>query len=158
MIIEIDYDGIKKLSKEEKLIKKVIETVIEEEKVLRNLEIYLTLTNDENIHKINFEQRKVDRPTDVLSFPMFERDEIHFLKEKKNDEEESDILGDIIISVDTAKRQAEEYGHSFEREVSFLVVHSVLHLLGYDHERSIADEKKMFEKQDVIMKEINVLR
>ena len=105
MLIEIDYDDITKLPKEEKLIKKVIETVLKEEKIIRDLEIYVTLTNNNQIHKINLEQRNVDRPTDVLSFPMFEREEVHLLKEKN--EEEPDILGDIIISIEKVKEQAE---------------------------------------------------
>ena len=126
MLIEIDYDDITKLPKEEKLIKKVIETVLKEEKIIRDLEIYVTLTNNNQIHKINLEQRNVDRPTDVLSFPMFEREEIHLLKEKN--EEEPDILGDIIISIEKVKEQAEEYGHSFERELAYLTTHGMLHL------------------------------
>ena len=83
MIIEINYDEIDELPKEEKLIKTVIQTVLKEEKVIQDLEIYVTLTNNEKIHITNKETRNVDRPTDVLSFPMFERDEIHYLKDTK---------------------------------------------------------------------------
>ena len=144
MVIEIDYDEIEKLPKEEKLIKKVIETVLREEKIIQDLEIYVTLTNNEQIHKVNFEQRKVDRPTDVLSFPMFERDEIHLLKEVSK--EEPDILGDIIVSIEKVKEQALEYGHSFERELAYLVTHGMLHLLGYDH--MIEEEKAQMRKRE----------
>ena len=105
MVIEIDYDDIKKLPKEEKLIKKVIETVLKEEGVIQDLEIYVTLTNNEKIHQTNKETRNVDRPTDVLSFPMFERDEVPMLKEENK--EEPDILGDIIVSIEKVKEQAE---------------------------------------------------
>ena len=148
MLIEIDYDDITKLPKEEKLIKKVIETVLKEEKIIRDLEIYVTLTNNNQIHKINLEQRNVDRPTDVLSFPMFEREEVHLLKEKN--EEEPDILGDIIISIEKVKEQAEEYGHSFERELAYLTTHGMLHLLGYDH-MTKEDEEVMFGIQNKVM-------
>ncbi len=155
MLIEIDYDDITKLPKEEKLIKKVIETVLKEEKIIRDLEIYVTLTNNNQIHKINLEQRNVDRPTDVLSFPMFEREEIHLLKEKN--EEEPDILGDIIISIEKVKEQAEEYGHSFERELAYLTTHGMLHLLGYDH--MIEEEKEQMRKrEEEILEKLNITR
>jgi probable rRNA maturation factor len=155
MLIEIDYDDITKLPKEEKLIKKVIETVLKEEKIIRDLEIYVTLTNNNQIHKINLEQRNVDRPTDVLSFPMFEREEVHLLKEKN--EEEPDILGDIIISIEKVKEQAEEYGHSFERELAYLTTHGMLHLLGYDH--MIEEEKEQMRKrEEEILEILNITR
>ena len=155
MLIEIDYDDITKLPKEEKLIKKVIETVLKEEKIIRDIEIYVTLTNNNQIHKINLEQRNVDRPTDVLSFPMFEREEVHLLKEKN--EEEPDILGDIIISIEKVKEQAEEYGHSFERELAYLTTHGMLHLLGYDH--MIEEEKEQMRKrEEEILEILNITR
>ena len=143
MIVEVDYDGIKKMPKEEKLIKEVIETVLKEEEIKKSLEVYVTLTNNESIHKTNRETRNVDRPTDVLSFPMFEREEIPFLKEESED---SDILGDIIISVEKVEEQAKEYGHSFERELAYLTVHGMLHLLGYDH--MIEEEKNVMRKRE----------
>lgn len=144
MVIEIDYDGINKMPEEEKLIKKVVKTVLKEEQILKDLEVYITLTNNEQIHKVNFEQRKVDRPTDVLSFPMFEREEIPYLK--KENSGERDILGDIIVSIEKVKEQAEEYGHSFERELAYLVTHGMLHLLGYDH--MIEEEKEQMRKRE----------
>ena len=144
MIIEINYDEIEELPKEESLIKKVIETVLKEERVIQNLEVYVTLTNNEQIHKVNKETRNVDRPTDVLSFPMFEREEIDSLKE--HEKEEIDILGDIIVSIEKVKEQAEEYGHSFERELAYLVTHGMLHLLGYDH--MIEEEKVQMRKRE----------
>ena len=150
MVIEIDYDSIKKIPKEEKIIKKVIETVLKEEKIIQDLEVYVTLTNNEQIHKVNLEQRKVDKATDVLSFPMFERDEIYLLKE--DSKKEPDILGDIIISIEKVKEQAEEYGHSFERELAYLVTHGMLHLLGYDH--MIEEEKKQMRKREEEILEI----
>ena len=155
MIIEINYDEIEKLPKEESLIKTVIETVLKEEKIIQNLEIYVTLTNNEQIHKTNKETRNVDRPTDVLSFPMFEREEIHFLKEEQK--EEIDILGDIIVSIEKVKEQAIEYGHSFERELAYLVTHGMLHLLGYDH--MVEEEKEQMRKrEEEILEILNITR
>ena len=155
MIIEINYDEIEKLPKEESLIKTVIETVLKEEKIIQNLEIYVTLTNNEQIHKTNKETRNVDRPTDVLSFPMFEREEIHFLKEVEK--EEIDILGDIIVSIEKVKEQAIEYGHSFERELAYLVTHGMLHLLGYDH--MVEEEKEQMRKrEEEILEILNITR
>lgn len=150
MIIEINYDEIEELPKEESLIKTVIETVLKEENIIQDLEIYVTLTNNERIHKINKETRNVDRPTDVLSFPMFEREEIQQLKEVEK--EEIDILGDIIVSIEKVKEQADEYGHSFEREIAYLVTHGMLHLLGYDH--MIEEEKAQMRKREEEILEI----
>ena len=155
MVIEVDYDGIDKMPEEEKLIKKVVKTVLKEEKILKDLEVYVTLTNNEQIHKVNLEQRKVDRPTDVLSFPMFERDEIPYLKEESDGER--DILGDIIVSIEKVREQAEEYGHSFERELAYLVTHGMLHLLGYDH--MIEEEKEQMRKrEEEILEILNITR
>lgn len=155
MIIEINYDEINELPNEEELIKTVVETVLKEEKVIQDLEIYVTLTNNENIHKINLEQRNVDRPTDVLSFPMFEREEINSLKEISKAEQY--ILGDIIVSIEKVKEQAEEYGHSFERELAYLITHGMLHLLGYDH--MIEEEKEQMRKrEEEILGELKITR
>ena len=85
-MIEVEYDGMKKLSKEEALIKQVVETVLKEEGIQREVEVYVTLTNNESIHKTNLETRHIDRPTDVLSFPMFEREEIEELRRRLNEQ------------------------------------------------------------------------
>ncbi|ABZ84998.1 conserved hypothetical protein [Heliomicrobium modesticaldum Ice1] len=99
---------------------------------LEDTEISLVLTNDEKIRRLNAEYRNIDQPTDVLSFAMEEglddEADFHF-----DDPTAGKVLGDIIISVETAERQAQEYGHSLEREMGFLFVHGMLHLLGYDH-------------------------
>ena len=155
MVIEVDYDGIDKMPEEEKLIKKVVKTVLKEEKILKDLEVYVTLTNNEQIHKVNLEQRKVDRPTDVLSFPMFERDEIPYLKEESDGER--DILGDIIVSIEKVREQAEEYGHSFERELAYMVVHGFYHLMGYDH-IELVDRTEMRAKEEIILNKLNITR
>lgn len=152
-MIEVFYDGIDNL-KEEELIRKVIECVLREEGIKKNLDVYVTLTNNETIRKVNAEQRNIDMATDVLSFPMFDRSEIPDLKKEDKTE---DILGDIIVSIEKVKEQAEEYGHSFERELAYLVTHGMLHLLGYDH---IIDEEKavMRKREEEILEILNITR
>lgn len=155
-MIEVNYNAISELPNEEKLIKEVVSRVLEEEKVLPEVDVYITLTNNEEIHKINKEYRDVDRPTDVLSFPMYERDEIAGLKNDTDDEIEK-ILGDIIVSIEKVREQAEEYGHSFERELAYLVTHGMLHLLGYDH--MIEEEKTVMRKrEEEILETLNITR
>ncbi len=155
-MIEVNYNAISELPNEEKLIKEVVSRVLEEEKVLPEVDVYITLTNNEEIHKINKEYRDVDRPTDVLSFPMYERDEIAGLKNDTDDEIEK-ILGDIIVSIEKVREQAEEYGHSFERELAYLVTHGMLHLLGYDH--MIEEEKAVMRKrEEEILETLNITR
>lgn len=141
-MVEINYEDIENLA-EEKLIEKVVSTVLKMEQIKKKLDVYITLTNNENIRKINAEHRQIDKATDVLSFPMFDRGEIDSLKIEDDTE---DILGDIIVSVEKVREQAEEYGHSFERELAYLVTHGMLHLLGYDH--MIDDEKVVMRKRE----------
>ena len=132
-MFEVVYKDIAEKEEYINTIKKVLEQCFKEEKI-ENSKLYvtITLTDGEQIHKINKEYRQVDRPTDVLSFPMFERKE---LEEKiaKQDFEHEDVLGDIVISIPKVEEQAKEYGHSFERELSYMVVHGFYHLMGYDH-------------------------
>lgn len=155
-MIEVNYNAISELPNEEKLIKEVVSRVLEEEKVSPEVDVYITLTNNEEIHKINKEYRDVDRPTDVLSFPMYERDEIAGLKNDTDDEIEK-ILGDIIVSIEKVREQAKEYGHSFERELAYLVTHGMLHLLGYDH--MIEEEKAVMRKrEEEILETLNITR
>ena len=115
----------------------------------RSGQIIVTLVDDEEIHEINRTYRNVDRPTDVISFPSEEGEHIAEIPDG--------FLGDIIISIPRAQAQAEEYGHSFRRELSFLAVHGTLHLLGYDH---MTDEeaKVMFGLQEDILKEMGIQR
>lgn len=125
-------------------------------------EVSLTFTNDEEIHQLNLEYRGIDRPTDVLSFAMQEegKDELGIIFEVDNEDETdpiSGMLGDIIISVDTAKAQSEEYGHSLEREIGFLFVHGFLHLIGYDHQDD-RSEAEMTAKQEAILKQAGLSR
>lgn len=110
------------------------------------------LIDDETIHRLNREYRKVDRPTDVISFAFEDANDFASLKGENRPPRD---LGEIFISVETAARQAESYHHSFEREMAFLFTHGLLHLLGYDH-MSEADEKIMFGIQDEIMKKMKL--
>ncbi len=132
-----------------RLIKSAVNTALEYEGFERKCEISVTFVDNEIIHEINKSKRGIDRPTDVLSFPIYDDD---------FSDGECCILGDIVISLEKACEQAGEYGHSFDREVAFLTVHSVLHLLGYDHETSLDDEKDMFWRQEEIMKIIGLTR
>ena len=121
---------------------------------IRDCDISVTVTDNIHIHELNREYRGVDRPTDVLSFPMYS-----FTDDDMPVEGPAPVvLGDIVISAERAKEQAVEYGHSFQREISFLTVHSVLHLLGYDHEVSEKAENEMFSLQDKIMDKLGILR
>lgn len=144
-----DQDRIHMEPKDLNLIKSAIRNTLKFEKFQRNCEVSVTLVDNEAIRTINREQRQIDRVTDVLSFPMFDED---------FDDDEYAILGDIVLSVERAKEQAEEYGHSFQRELAFLTVHSVLHLLGYDHELGKAEESEMFQKQGQILDKMGLTR
>ena len=115
----------------------------------RPVEVSVTLVDNEAIHAMNRESRGVDRPTDVLSFPMFDED---------FDNGQLCVLGDIVLSTEQASIQAKEYGHSLKREIAFLTVHSMLHLLGYDHETSPEDEADMFRRQEEILTKMGISR
>ena len=120
------------------------------------LYVSITLTCPSYIKKINNEYRNIDKETDVLSFPMFEKNEIDKLIENQNNVVE-DVLGDIIISVDRVKEQAVEYGHSFERELAYMVVHGFYHLMGYDHMND--DEKSVMRaKEENILSKLKITR
>lgn len=108
-----------------------------------NLEFNVIIINNEEIHKINKEYRGIDRPTDVISFALEDYKDIKY-------ENDYRVLGDIYISIDKVREQAKEYGHSEKRELAFLAVHGLLHLLGYDHMEK-EDEKVMFSKQELIL-------
>ncbi|HHY04964.1 MAG TPA: rRNA maturation RNase YbeY [Thermoanaerobacterales bacterium] len=138
----------------EQLIEKVINVGLTNEGVKNDVEVSVVLTDDEHIQQLNKTYRSCDAPTDVLSFAMQENN--------KNDtlylgDEAAQLLGDIVISLERAKLQAEEYGHSFEREVAYLAVHGILHLLGYNHERE-DDKKIMRQKEEQILMEFDLVR
>lgn len=125
-------------------------------------EVTLTFTDDEQIHQLNRDYRGIDRPTDVLSFAMLDdgTDELDIIFEVESEDEVdpiSGMLGDIVISVEKAIEQSEEYGHSLEREIGFLFVHGFLHLLGYDHEDE-AGEAEMTSKQEAVLQKAGLFR
>lgn len=154
--VEIIYDQIEENEEYNKLIEKVINECFKNEN-MQGLKLYvsITLTVPEVIHELNKEYRNIDRPTDVLSFPMFEADELEEIK--KNNVEEMDILGDMVISIPKVKEQAVEYGHSFERELAYMCVHSFYHLLGYDHMVE-EDKVKMRAKEDEVLNILKITR
>ena len=132
-----------------KLIRDAVKAALAFERFDDHAEVSVTLTDNERIRELNRVYRRIDRETDVLSFPIFDDDE---------DGEGNIVLGDIVISLERAEDQAQEYGHSTEREIAFLCVHSVLHLLGYDHETSPEDERDMFERQEKILAKMGLAR
>ena len=154
---EIIYEDVKEETLYEKIIKRVLEKCFKEENITDSkLYITITLTTPNHIQEINKKYRKIDNPTDVLSFPMFERKELEE-KIRKKDFLHEDILGDIIISIEKVEGQAKEYGHSFERELSYMIVHGFYHLMGYDHIEE-EDKKIMRPKEEKILKSLKIER
>ena len=144
VLIKNDQKKIKMTPDLRRLVKRAVLAVLDFEDFGRRAEVSVTFTDNEGIHALNREYRNVDRPTDVLSFPLSDGEDY-------DTDGDAVLLGDIVISLERAQTQAEEYGHSFEREVAFLTVHSMLHLLGYDHETSPEDERDMFARHDEIL-------
>ena len=147
----------------EEIADKVINAALDYEECPYEAEVSLTLVDNNRIHDINKEFRDIDRPTDVLSFPMVEYDdagEFAFLEDEDdcfNPETGELMLGDIIISLDKVEEQAIAYGHSFTREYAFLIAHSMLHLMGYDH-MTDDDASIMEAKQRAILDNLNITR
>ena len=137
-------------------IKNAIETIGKLYGVEKS-EVSVNLTDDKTIHKLNKDYRGIDRPTDVLSFAFRESEEPKIFYDPENDCNIIDTLGDIIISVERAKFQAEEYGHSLRREIIFLTVHGMLHLLGYDHMEE-KERIEMEQEQKFIMDKLGITR
>ena len=130
------------------LVREAIEATLDYEQYGNPCEVSVTFVDNAEIHELNKKFRNVDRPTDVLSFPLFDYEGE---SEEPPVDEMLGMLGDIVLSLEQVGVQAEEYGHSFEREVAFLTVHSMLHLLGYDHETGEEDEADMRRRQSEIM-------
>ena len=130
------------------LVREAVEATLDYEQYGNPCEVSVTFVDDAEIHELNKKFRGVDKPTDVLSFPLFDYDGT---SEEPPVDEMLGMLGDIVLSLEHAEAQAREYGHSFEREVAFLTVHSMLHLLGYDHETSDADDADMRARQSAIV-------
>ena len=137
------------------LIRNAVETTLDFEDFQNHCEVSVTFTDNAGIHELNKKFRQVDKPTDVLSFPL-----IDFEGETEEPPIDEIIhnLGDIVISLEKAKEQAEEYGHSYEREMAFLCVHSMLHLLGYDHEPGGLELVRMREKEEAVLTQLGLVR
>lgn len=143
----------------DKIIHEVVDECLKAQGFTISSELNLMLVDDVAIQKINKEQRGIDKPTDVLSFPMidifegiYEPDEMDL-----NPETKMLMLGDIVISLERTAQQAIEYGHSFKRELAFLLSHGVYHLLGFDHQDS-QSEKNMIEKQELVLQKLGHIR
>ena len=154
---QLEYLDLEEKKEYESIIKRVVEQWFKKEKLEDSkLYISITLTTPEHIHEINKQYRDVDKETDVLSFPMFEKNELENKIKNQNFEHE-DVLGDIVISIEKVKGQAQEYGHSFEREFSYMIVHGFYHLMGYDHIKE-EDKIKMRPKEENILNKLGIRR
>ena len=149
--MDIIYENETEYDVDYSLIEKTAKAALEYEHFTDNTEISVTVVSLEDIHQINLEHRGIDRPTDVLTFPL-----IDFTRDKLKDGEKV-YLGDIVLCYDKVLSQAKEYGHSVERELAFLTAHSMLHLMGYDH-MVPEEEKVMFAKQEEILKGMGLTR
>lgn len=135
------------------LIRRCCHAVLDLEGMEGSAQVDVTLVDNQQIHQINLEQRGIDAPTDVLSFPLGENGEFDI------DPETGDkLIGNIVLSLEQAQRQAEEFGHSFNREVGYLTVHSMLHMLGYDHVAGGLEAVHMREKEETVMSRIGLSR
>lgn len=150
-IVDIEYRELSESENYDEFIHKVIARCFQTEN-LTNTQLYVSiiLTTPQIIKQINHQYRNIDKETDVLSFPMFEKEEIYSITEEE-------ALGDIIISVERVKEQAEEYGHSFERELAYMLVHGFYHLMGEDHIKE-EQQKKMREKEEKVLTQLNIMR
>ena len=155
--LELYYKNIEEKLEYKNLISNVVNMCFKVEKLEKiNLYISITLTTPQEIRKINKEYRNIDKETDVLSFPMFEKNELdEMVQKQKNVIPET--IGDIIISIERVQEQANEYGHSFERELAYMVVHGFYHLMGYDHMQE-EDKKIMREKEEKVLNLLEINR
>lgn len=154
---QLEFLDIEENMKLEETIKKVVNKCFEVEGLTKTkLYLSITLTNSENIRKINKKYRNIDSETDVLSFPMFEKSELETMIKQGNMKHE-DVLGDIVISVPKVEEQSKEYNHSFERELSYMIVHGFYHIMGYDHIEE--DERHiMREKEETVLQSLGITR
>ena len=137
----------------EKLIEDCTAAALDEEGIDDTAEVSVTFVDNEGIRQLNNEHRGIDRETDVLSFPLGDDDGYEI-----DPDNDAIMLGDIVISLEKAAQQAEEYGHSYRREVAFLITHSLFHLLGYDHVNGEEEEKEMFGKQEKVLDKLGITR
>lgn len=152
-LIQIEFEDIEEKHEYEEIIEKVVYECFKEEELLDSkLYMSIILTTPDKIQELNNTYRKINKPTDVLSFPMFEKEEIENIEPIVEEP-----LGDIIISIEQVKLQAEEYGHSFERELAYMVVHGFYHLMGYDH-IELGDREIMRAKEENILTKLQITR
>ena len=152
-VVDIEFLNILETEDYNGLIDMVLGECFKEENLLDSkLYISVILTNPDEIQKMNKEYRKIDKTTDVLSFPMYERDEIPHLNK-----EIEEPIGDIVISVERVRKQAKEYEHSFERELAYMLVHGFYHIMGYDHMEEM-EKKEMRAKENVILNRLNIIK
>ena len=151
VIIDHKQKNVKIRTELRMLIRRCCNAVLRMEKFEGPAEISVTFVNNEQIHELNRQYRGKDMPTDVLSFPMGENGVYDV-----NHDTGAKILGDIVISMEKAVEQAKRYDHSLEREVGYLTAHSMLHLLGYDHETSGLDRVRMREKEEQVMTQLGL--
>jgi len=159
IVIENIQNKINYTDEMKELIEKVVHESLANEKFEFENEVSITFVDNEQIREINREYRNIDKPTDVLSFPILDitngkiNTEIH----EYDMDEGRLLLGDIIVSLEKALEQSKEYGHSFERELAFLISHGMYHLLGYDHMNE-QDEKMMMAKQEKVLEKLGLKR
>ena len=135
------------------LIRRAVEATLDFEQFGNDCEVSVTFTDNAQIKELNAQFRNINRETDVLSFPLFDYDGE---SEEPPVDELTGMLGDVVLSLEQAQKQAKEFGHSFEREAAFLTVHSMLHLLGYDHETGEEDEADMRRRQTAILERMGL--
>ena len=135
------------------LIRRCCNAVLIGEEFKGSAEISVTIVDNAEIHELNLKHRNIDRPTDVLSFPLGV-DGVYDI----NNDTGAQMLGDIVISIEKAMEQAELYGHSLDREIAFLTVHSMLHLLGYDHEPGGLELVRMREREEAVLTQLGLVR
>ena len=159
IIIENEQEKIEIGAELSSVIESVVQATLDYEECDFDAEVSITIVDNETIREINRENRNIDKPTDVLSFPMLYFDENGDIIDSDYDvDDDCILLGDIVISAERAATQAEEYGHSLRREIAFLTAHSMLHLLGYDHVDDPEGERIMFAKQEEILKILGITR
>ena len=165
MYIENNYEKFKIDDEILNTIERTIEFALREEEIDFEYEVSVTLVDNEEIRNINKDNRGIDKATDVLSFPCIEYEEGKVFKELYDINSfdvsyfdgDALVLGDIVLSIDKCKAQSEEYNHTFKRESAYLVIHSVLHLLGYDHMNE-DDKKKMRKREEELLEALNIPR
>ncbi len=159
LVAEIVYKNIAENETNEELIETVLQKCFEVECINpTSFYICVTLTNPKTIQEINEQYRNIDKPTDVLSFPMFEKEELDAILARPTPNIQlQEVLGDIVISIQRVEEQAKEYGHSFERELAYMVVHGFYHIRGYDH--MVQEEKEqMREKEENVLSKLEITR